>query len=237
MVAAFEGNLSLLKALLASGSRVTVKSCDRLGRTALHWAIIGTVETPRCLRTNLRAGSSMNACQLLVEQGASIEAYDKLHWTPAMVASMHGHVDILRMLFEKGAQVNSADRSGTTALMWACSQDRSDCVDLLLNKGAKAEMMDVKHRTAVFYAASQGATECIKVLVKHNVQINAVDEDGRNILHIAVGSVASKEQSRVLTFDVGARRVRQCSICVVLVRHCPSRIRKATHHFTMQLSW
>ena len=45
--------------------------------------------------------------RLLIEKGAEVNRTDEAEETALMVASIHGHVEVVKLLIEKGAEVNS----------------------------------------------------------------------------------------------------------------------------------
>ena len=53
--------------------------------------------------------------------------------TPLMMASCHGHIDIVNVLLQHKAKVNSQDDSGSTALDYAISRQHDNIVSLIMN--------------------------------------------------------------------------------------------------------
>ena len=81
--AAYNGHLDALEALLRTDG-VAVDEKDTIGRTALDAAAVkGKAE----------------ACNLLIEHGASINVHDLTGRTPLMAAAAMGHEDVLDALF------------------------------------------------------------------------------------------------------------------------------------------
>lgn len=112
MLAAFYGDLPLVKTLLARDVQV-----NRPGWTALHYAAIN--------------GSS-SIVKLLLDASAYIDAESaEGQMTPIMLAAMRGRTSVVRLLKEEGADLSLKNADGLTALDMARRYERMDIVDLL----------------------------------------------------------------------------------------------------------
>ena len=61
--------------------------------------------------------------------------------SPVEIASIEGHIEILRLLIEKGSEINVRNpNTSKTALDMACILGRDDIVKELLEKGAEADL-------------------------------------------------------------------------------------------------
>ncbi len=60
-----------------------------------------------------------------------MEAKDNGGFTPLMVASYEGHLDIARLLIERGADMEAKDYDGKTALDWARGKGQTAVVACL----------------------------------------------------------------------------------------------------------
>nr|NP_001072017.1 zinc finger protein [Ciona intestinalis]BAE93283.1 zinc finger protein [Ciona intestinalis] len=81
--------------------------------------------------------------------------------------------------------MNDADE-GKTALMQAAIVGSVPACEFMLANGAKIETFDWKKRTALHYAALHNHTSVACQLLKRRMDLNAVDEDGKSALDIAV---------------------------------------------------
>ena len=61
-------------------------------------------------------------------------------YSSLIIASEHGHCDIVKLLIEKGAQMNMQTNAGHSALMIASEYRHRDVVKLLLEKGSEVIM-------------------------------------------------------------------------------------------------
>ena len=66
--------------------------------------------------------------KLLIENDANINIKDSGDWTPLIMASFYGHLDIIEYLLENGADINSDD---TTAIDIAREREHFDIVEYL----------------------------------------------------------------------------------------------------------
>src|SRR4029453_18505641 len=112
------------------------------GATALHWAVYR---------------DDLESADLLIAAGARVDAANRQHFTPLIMAALYGHVPMIDKLLTAGADpkqhlpqrettgrlaaagadVNAKESlRGTTALMWAAEQRHPSAVKMLLELGA-----------------------------------------------------------------------------------------------------
>ena len=65
-----------------------------------------------------------------------MEKADGNGWTPLIIASGHGHLDVVRLLLEHGANWDKGDNGGYTSLHYAAFYGRLDIAKLLMVYGA-----------------------------------------------------------------------------------------------------
>ena len=149
------GDIEEVKSLIAGGADVNAKDKDHMGRTAL----IGAAWS------NQRA-----VVELLIANGADIEATDNEGKTALMGAALWRHKEVVELLVEKGADVNAKDNDGKTALIvdaqerqiryitrGLCSYanevwDYMGIANQLIAKGADVNAKDNDGKTALDYA-------------------------------------------------------------------------------------
>ena len=96
--AAGEGNIEAVKQHIAAGTDVDAKT---RGETPLLWAA--------------RFGQSQVA-ELLIAEGADVNAKNVVGQTPLHWAAMAGHKEIIELLIAAGADVNAKTKRGETPL-------------------------------------------------------------------------------------------------------------------------
>ena len=87
--------------------------------------------------------------ELLIIKGADVDSRGFHFWTPLMVASKNGLVNIAEILIENGADINAMEFYGWTPLMIASSEGHYETVKLLLEKGADISLKSSTGQTAL----------------------------------------------------------------------------------------
>lgn len=68
----------------------------------------------------------------------NFKAVDENGKTPAHLAALSGHKEIVNILIEEGIDISTVDESGWTLLHWAANEGHAEVVEVLLNRGANA---------------------------------------------------------------------------------------------------
>ncbi|HEX5107309.1 MAG TPA: ankyrin repeat domain-containing protein [Vicinamibacterales bacterium] len=117
MAAAFNGNLPLVRALLARKADVTAVSADRTGTVRNGPVRYGTVTA---LHVAVTSGH-LDVVELLLKSGALVDAADVRGMTPLMwaVATDRPDARLVRLLLTHGADKSLRSPGGETAVDWA----------------------------------------------------------------------------------------------------------------------
>ncbi len=91
---------------------------------------------------------------------------DSPGWTPLHYCSWEGQVAVCQYLLAEGARVDAPSANGTTPLMMAARQGQSETVKLLLAKGAKADLRNQAGASALTWALKTGHAETADLLRK-----------------------------------------------------------------------
>jgi ankyrin repeat protein len=109
MIAAYQGNVAAVKALIAKEAEV-----NKHGWTALHYAAtIGNDEIVK----------------ILLDESAYIDAESPNGTTPLMMAARGGHVSTVKLLLDEGADATLKNGIGMTALDFARESDMRTVFD------------------------------------------------------------------------------------------------------------
>lgn len=164
------------------------------------------VNTPRKddKATPLLAASDrdLRIVQMLIDQGAFVEASDSQGRTPLLRAMTGWRLDlagiatpgrqpvkepekssgreIVRLLLAHGADINRPDANGETPLIIAVQMRRPDIVQFLLEQGALPSLItmaganssSIEGGSAIHYAAEYGRLDILKILLHKGVDIN-----------------------------------------------------------------
>lgn len=229
MIAVENNSCECLKYLIAAGAKIDIK--DFQGNSPLMTAVYQNCAT--CIQTLVQAGASVNelqrygktilmiavergsnVLQLLIENGASLDATDNRLKTATMYAASMGHVSSLDQLVQAGANLNLIDEQGQTALMMAAEAGHASCIECLMKGGARQEIQDAIGRTALMLAASQRHHECLQVLLSSADSCkNLQCRNGKTALIYAVEAISNtllsclsmSEVTQKLVGEVGSR--------------------------------
>jgi hypothetical protein len=119
--AAALGDVNLVRTLIDNGTYVDSLD-DSFLKTALHRAAMG---------------GHKSIVELLLANGADIDARSSACATPLHYAAEEGHKEIVELLVTKGADVNAKNTDGNVPLHVAARKGHRDIVELLRKHGAK----------------------------------------------------------------------------------------------------
>ncbi|KAK0620455.1 ankyrin repeat-containing domain protein [Immersiella caudata] len=159
------------------GSRL-ISAADSAGQTALHLAC---------------SNGDKTIVTYLLRFGAPIDAVDHNKDTPAIVATRHGHKEILRFLIDHGASMLPAE-AASSPLHEAVALGKADIVEELLDMtvedrdGVYVDLrrtVDQRSRFPAMLAAQRGDEFLFNLLLADETQLSIMDLDKRSILHYA----------------------------------------------------
>ena len=184
-VAAFNGNLEILKELIKQGADINSENNDE--ETILQLAA-------RARKPNIESVKYLLDNKEIKQK---LEAKDKNDWTAMHVAAFYGNLGILKELIMQGADIKAKNNDKETILHIASGAQKPniELVKYLLeHKEIKQRLKDKDKNvwTAMHVAAFNGNLEIFKELIKQGADINSENNDEETILHIAARSSKSQ---------------------------------------------
>ncbi|XP_049790340.1 serine/threonine-protein phosphatase 6 regulatory ankyrin repeat subunit A [Schistocerca nitens] len=117
-LACFGGHITVV-GLLVSRAADLLQSGDKHGKTGLHIAAMH---------------GHFQMCEVLLGQGAEINAPDKNGWTSLHCAARAGYIDVVRLLVESGASPKSETNYGSAPIWFAAAEGHNDVLKYLMTK-------------------------------------------------------------------------------------------------------
>jgi len=134
--AAWDGNIEAVKQHLDAGADLNAK--DGGGETPLHAAVFKGHKEIVFGSTPLHDAAFSDlkeVTELLIANGADVNAKAEEGWTPLHDAARGGHKEIAELLIAKGADLNAKDNDGETPVDYAIRKE--ELADLLRKHGGK----------------------------------------------------------------------------------------------------
>eukprot|EP00889_Picochlorum_renovo_P001618 jgi/Picre1/28648/NNA_004048.t1 len=227
--------------------RTDVKACSQIMMGVFVACIHGRVDMFECLLKALLEGGIVSSATAL---SRIMQSRDENRRTPCILASMHGHNDVLQSfiallktptvsagsLSPWTAHVNAQDRLGKTALMYACeSGNPSDCRDpyqtrdhkeiilALINAGAD---LSINGKQIMIGAAEKGDLEMLQTFIKLNFDLNRKCIAGRTAVMFAVHEDQEEAVQTLLKAgaDAAVRDENDDTILTLAAEHASARM-------------
>ena len=118
--------------------------------------------------------------------------------TPLHIASLTGHLDVVRLLVQDGADKDKESNDGETPLFIATAEGHLEIVRLLLQEGADKDKGDNSGETPLFMASIQGHLEIVRLLIQEGADKDKENDRGTTALVIAAmkGHLGTQSLSR-----------------------------------------
>ncbi|WP_265022323.1 ankyrin repeat domain-containing protein [Wolbachia endosymbiont (group B) of Ischnura elegans] len=107
---------------------------------------------------------SFDMTNLMINEGADIEAKDNKGRTPVLFAIYLGKWHIVHLLINKGANIDAKDNIGRTPLHWAARNGHLSIVQHLIEKGANLSIKDNDGKTPLDLARDKGHNNVVEYL-------------------------------------------------------------------------
>ncbi len=143
---------------------------------------------------------STEIAEILLKAGAKPDVADKDGWNSLVYAARNGNNKLLELLFAHGAKLRGKEDFGYLALYEATRNARLDAMKLLLSMGApvvtvKCRLPSASYSTPLillpmnpvaYSSDKQLAYDAVCLLIQYGTPLNEVDQDGRDVLMMAV---------------------------------------------------
>eukprot|EP00994_Dinema_validum_P000415 NODE_107_length_2523_cov_69.948666_g74_i0.p1 GENE.NODE_107_length_2523_cov_69.948666_g74_i0~~NODE_107_length_2523_cov_69.948666_g74_i0.p1 ORF type:complete len:733 (+),score=198.69 NODE_107_length_2523_cov_69.948666_g74_i0:29-2227(+) len=172
LMACASGEVKTLEVLLAHGADLNAVSRD--GKNAMGHCVCGSDTTMIEAKVDL-----------LLSKGLAIDQADPDGRTPLMLAAETGSLAV-ELLLKKSANLNAADREGHTALMWAAKGSSTEVLQALVQAGGDVNGTNTLGETVLMMLPPswvESYMEPANVLLGHGARINAVNKQGRTVIH------------------------------------------------------
>jgi ankyrin repeat protein len=179
---AVRGKQDVAALLIARGADVNARRPGRAD-TPLHFATTGA------------------AAQLLLDNGAELEARDPSGATPLHWAARFGHVEVIGVLIAAGADVNCRRASEETPLHETTRWGTAAAADALLAAGAQVNAKDREERIPLHMAAWRGRNDVVKLLIEAGADINARSYWGFTPSEMARDNQLEETEKLILSYE------------------------------------
>lgn len=196
---------TILEMILEPGIEINVHDND--GATPLQTAFLhNNLDTAKCFieygadvneSSSIKTGAKiihkmvttgrLNAANILIECGASINSADKMGRTPLHLAMIRNDPSMAKLLLEKGAEIDACDHNGINSLHLSIIYQHPDITKLLIQYNANISFKDKSGMLPLHLSVSAGFLDITKlILKKSNAHINTKERlMGRTPLHLA----------------------------------------------------
>jgi ankyrin repeat protein len=124
-------------------------------------------------------GNCINLATQLLDQGASIDARDRIGAKPLSHAARSGHLEMLDLLLARGAPIDARDLNGATALYYAAERGHGPIVQRLIERGADVKLSGKSGVSPIAAAAYAGRDSIVAMLLAHGADGHAPDDTGK----------------------------------------------------------
>ncbi|CAM9206215.1 unnamed protein product [Ectocarpus sp. 12 AP-2014] len=247
--AASNNHVAVIDVLVAAGARFDVR--DQQGLTPLHAASDeGCAEAIATLMKHGAGGNHVNAdgesplhlavrrddvaaATALLVGGANpnLDSKDDV-FSPLYLATVMGHLHVLKVFLQHGADVNRFRTAGATLLHTAANEKDVGVVEALIAAGADLEAEDTDGGTPLHQALRSGSSEVVQALLKHGADQTKRTSRNRGLLHEAAegGSVSCVEALLAGGADIALRDEAGRTALHVAALHSGRVVEKLLHY-------
>lgn len=157
-VAAENGNLEIIKYLIANGAQVNARS--NAGFTPLM--------------SSISANNDRNTKSILylIEKGADINVKDNTGKTLLFWAVTYGHMDNIKTILKQKVDINQKDNTGYTPILKAAFDGKTEIIKYLIKNNADINAKTNNGDTALILAAWNAKPDTVRYLLDIGLDLN-----------------------------------------------------------------
>jgi ankyrin repeat protein len=143
----------------------------------------------------------------LLDQGASVDARDRLGARPLSHAAKSGHLQMVDLLLGRGAPIDARNLAGATALYFAAEGSHISIAQRLIERGAGVNLRGRSGISPIAAAAYAGNDVIVEALLAHGADERTPDETGKPPIVYAAAGARLDIVKRLLArnIDINAR--------------------------------
>jgi uncharacterized protein len=201
---------SIAIALLSAASVVRAADSERCQGLSRRFEIAKPQITAMEVSLTLFSAVDGNCIDLatkLLDQGASLDARDRLGARPLSHAAKSGHLQMVDLLLARGAPIDARNLAGATALYFAAEGSHISIVQRLIERGADLKLVGRSGISPIAAAAYAGNDVIVDALLAHGADERTPDETGKPPIVYAAAGARLDIVKRLLArnIDINAR--------------------------------
>jgi ankyrin repeat protein len=201
---------SIAMTLLSAASVVRAADSERCQELSRRFEIakpqITAIEVSLTLFSAVD-GNCIDLATKLLDQGASVDARDRLGARPLSHAAKSGHLHMVDLLLARGAPIDARNLAGATALYFAAEGSHISIAQRLIQRGAGVNLGGRSGISPIAAAAYAGNDVIVEALLAHGADERTPDETGKPPIVYAAAGARLDIVKRLLArnIDINAR--------------------------------
>jgi ankyrin repeat protein len=183
---------SIVIAVLSAASAAGAAESERCQALSRRYEVAKPQITAIEVSLTLFAAVDANCLDLatkLLDQGASVDARDRLGARPLSHAAKSGHLQMVDLLLARGAPIDARNLAGATALYFAAEGSHISIAQRLMEHGADVKLTGRSGISPIAAASYAGNDVIVEALLARGADERAPDETGKPpIIYAAAGA-------------------------------------------------
>lgn len=106
--------------------------------------------------------------------------------SPLTAAALNGHIDLVRFFLSNGFPIQPIQENKISPLHNALLGENIEIIKILIMAKADIEYKNQSQQTALLFAVQNNKEKCVEYLLTQDPNMKALDNDGNNVLHLAI---------------------------------------------------